>query len=226
MKNKSYIGISLVVLIFGIWAVPKIVARFKGNDVVQSDRLNSVETPGKASDLIMIGKAPGFELTDQNREKVSDQSLAGKVYVVEFFFTSCPTICPVMNSNLKTIQDKYFGNRDFAIASITIDPDKDTPEVLKAHADELGITSANWHFLTGDQAYIYEIANKGFKLYASQNPKIAGGFEHAGFFALVDKKGNIRSRIDQFGNPIVYYDALEKEGIRALMEDIKLLLQE
>ena len=208
MNNKSYIGISFIVLIFGIWAVPKIVAKFQ------------------KSDLVEIGPVPAFELTNQNEKKISDKDYLGKVYVVEFFFSTCPTICPKMNESMLQLQEEYYGNPKFGIASITIDPATDTPQVLKEHAEVLGVKHYNWHFLTGDKDYIYNLANKGFNLYAGQNNKAAGGFEHSGLFALVDKKGNIRCRKDSQGNPSLYYDGLEAEGVQAIKEDIKKLLEE
>ena len=131
-----------------------------------------------------------------------------------------------MNASLKEVQQQFNGMKDFGIASITINPENDTPEVLKKHMKELGIISENWNFLTGEKAYIYEIANKGFNMYAAQNSKVNGGFEHSGLFALIDKNGVIRCRKDDFGNPILYYDGLEKSGVTAIIEDIKLLLQE
>lgn len=207
MKNKSYIGISFIILIFGIWAVPKIVDRFK------------------KSDLAEIGAAPSFELTDQNGKKITNKDYDGKVYVVEFFFSTCPTICPIMNQNMLQLQKEYYGNPEFGIASITINPEYDTPQVLKAHAEHLGVKHYNWHFLTGDRDYIFNLA-KDFKMYAGVNKEVAGGFEHSGLFALIDKNGNVRSRKDQFGNPIMYYDGLEESGVKAIKEDIKKLLDE
>lgn len=225
MKNKSYIGISLIILVFGILVVPKIVDSIKNNDVVKSDRLN-VQTKHVESDLVKIGPAPKFTLTDQNNKTITNADYEGKVYVLEFFFSTCPTICPKMNAHLKEVQQQFKGLKDFGVASITINPSHDTAEVLKKHAEELGIDDENWHFLTGDKDYIYKIANKGFNMYAAQNSKVNGGFEHSGLFALIDKEGNIRCRKDDFGNPILYYDGLEKPGIKALTEDIKLLLKE
>ena len=208
MKNKSYIGISFIVLIFGIWAVPKIIAKFQ------------------KSDLVEIGPVPAFELTDQNYKKISDKDYLGKVYVVEFFFSTCPTICPKMNQSMLQLQEAFYGNPNFGLASITIDPEHDTAAVLKEHADLLGVKHYNWHFLTGDKEYIYNLANKGFNLYAGENNKAAGGFEHSGLFALVDKEGKIRCRKDAQGNPILYYDGLETSGVEAIKEDIKKLLEE
>ena len=208
MKNKSYIGISFIVLIFGIWAVPKIIAKFQ------------------KSDLVEIGPVPAFKLTNQENKSISDKDYLGKVYVVEFFFSTCPTICPKMNQSMLQLQEEFYGNPNFGIASITIDPAKDTPQVLKEHANLLGVKHYNWHFLTGDKEYIYSLANKGFNLYAGENNKVAGGFEHSGLFALVDKNGKIRCRKDAQGNPILYYDGLEASGVEAIKEDIKKLLDE
>lgn len=208
MKNKSYIGISFIVLIFGIWAVPKIIAKFQ------------------KSDLVEIGPVPEFKLTNQDNKTISDKDYLGKVYVVEFFFSTCPTICPKMNESMLQLQNEFYGNPNFGIASITIDPAKDTPQVLKEHANLLGVKHYNWHFLTGDKDYIYSLANKGFNLYAGENNKVAGGFEHSGLFALIDKDGKIRCRKDAQGNPILYYDGLDAAGVEAIKEDIKKLLEE
>jgi protein SCO1/2 len=226
MKNKSYIGISLVILVFGIYAVPKIVSRIKGDDVVKGERLDRVSDHSKEAKLHTIGPAPKFDLTDQNNKKITNADYAGKVYVLEFFFSTCPSICPKMNANMVDIQNKFFGNPNFGIASITINPENDTPKVLKEHADLIGVKSSNWHMLTGDRDYILGLSNKGFNLYAGENSKVNGGFEHSGLFALIDKKGNIRCRLDEYGNPILYYDGIEKEGVKAIQQDIEKLLQE
>lgn len=208
MKNLSYVGISFIVLIFGIWAVPKIVAKFKKQE------------------LYTVGLVPDFSLINQNKKTITPKDLQGKVYVVEFFFSTCPTICPIMNQNMKQVQSHFASNPNFSVVSITIDPKTDTSEVLKKHSEQLGITSQNWHFLTGDQTNIFEIANKGFNLYAGQNSQVAGGFEHSGLVALVDKKGNIRCRKDAHDNPIIYYDGLDKKGVSDLKKDIEILLNE
>ncbi|MFZ4680538.1 MAG: SCO family protein [Flavobacterium sp.] len=227
MKNKSYIGLSFVVLVFGIIFIPKIINRIKSDTVVQGDRLDAVSNHKKGeTGLVTIGPVPKFELTDQNEIMVSNKTYLGKVYVVEFFFTTCPSICPIMNRNMIDIQNNFFGNPNFGIASISIDPEHDTPKVMKEHAKILGVKSSNWHFLTGDKDYIFNIANKGFNLYAGEDKNVNGGFEHSGFFALIDKKGNIRCRKDKFGNPILYYDGLDKKGVKAITEDIKKLLNE
>ena len=211
MKKNSYIAITFVILIFGIYAVPKIVKNFTGNQLLQFE------------------KVPAFEFTDQNNKLVSNANFEDKVYVVEFFFTSCPTICPRMNENMVRIQNEFYGNPSFAIASVSIDPEKDSPEVLKAYAKEKGATLKNWYFLTGDKNDVYSFSNDGFRLYAGENKDVEGGFEHSGLFALIDKKGYIRSRTVINGeneNPIKFYNGLDEKEIQWLKEDIKLLLKE
>ena len=212
-KKYSYVGISFIILLFGIYSVRKIVEHFQ-----------------KAA-LHTFNKVPDFEFINQEGKTITNKDFEGKVYVVEFFFSTCPSICPIMNSKMVTIQDKFLGNPEFGIASFSITPDIDTPEVLKAYAKQNKITHKNWHLLTGKgDKVVYDLSNQGFKLFAGKGDGEHGGFEHSGLFALVDKNGYIRSRYDEFGNPIMYYRALEEntfsDQINQLKEDIKLLLNE
>lgn len=212
-KKYSYVGISFIVLLFGIYAIPKIVKHFQ------------------KADLAMFTKVPNFEFINQEGKTITNKDFEGKVYVVEFFFSTCPTICPIMNRKMITLQNAFFGNPEFGIASFSITPEIDTPEVLKEYAKRMGITHKNWHLLTGkDEALVYKLSNDGFKLYAGKGTDGHGGFEHSGLFALVDKNGYIRSRYDEHGNPIMYYRALKEntfsDQIQELKEDIKLLLNE
>ena len=211
MKKNSHIIIAFVILIFGIWALPKIMGKFSKKELVKFE------------------KVPDFEFVNQNGKVINNKDFEGKVFLVEFFFTTCPTICPKMNANMVKIQNEFYGNPDFGIASFSIDPEHDTPQVLKAYAKEKGATLKNWHFMTGEKEKIYDLSNKGFKLYAGVNKDVEGGFEHSGLFALIDKKGFIRSRIIKNGeneNPIKFYDGLDAKQIEWLKEDIKYLLNE
>ena len=242
--NYSYVGISFIILIFGIIVVPKIVDRIKNNDVTRTES-RSKEVQMTVSDttplsyLIINGEAKkvmDFQFNNQNGTPISNADYAGKVYLVEFFFSTCQTICPKMNRNLVGIQNTFPNRTDFGIASFTINPDYDTQEVLKAYAQNYGVTNPNWHFLTGEKDAIYDLANTGFNLYAAEVEGADGGFEHSGNFALIDKEGYIRSRTDAFGNPKIYYKGIiseaeqfdedgESEDISALKEDILKLLE-
>lgn len=224
MKKYSYVGISLVVLVFGIWVVSEILSRNSEESLVY------IEIDGERK------KVPEFEFINQNRDTISSEDYLGKAYVVEFFFATCPTICPVMNENLLEVQDAFYGNMEFGIASITINPEEDTPRVLKDYAEELGVKHPHWNFLTGDKDEIYKLANQGFNIYAQESENAEGGFEHSGFFALIDQEGYIRSRTDEAGNPIIFYqgsvprdensgEGHETQQIDMLIEDIGILLK-
>lgn len=239
-KKYTYVWVSLIILIFGIIVVPRIVDRLKSGTVIDMDRMNTVPQKKGLSYVLLNDvkrKVPAFEFINQDSLLISDKDYIGKVYVVEFFFTSCPSICPIMTENLVALQNQFVNEPDFGIASFSITPDYDTPKVLKGYAEKNGITDMDWHLLTGDKEAIYDLANSGFNIFAAEMPDAPGGFEHSGLFALIDRQGYIRSRLDKFGNPIVYYrgaitksmgenDHGEQEQISILQEDIYKLLQE
>ena len=243
--SYSYIGIAFIILVFGILFIPKIIDRISNKDIIRHESRSDFAGDKKStvSDLAFIEingepkKVPAFSFTNQDGKTITNKDYEGKVYVVEFFFTTCPTICPRMNENLIQIQNTFKDFNDFGVASFTINPDYDTPEILKAYADKYGVTNPNWHLMTGDKETIYKLSNEGFNLYSAEDEAAAGGFEHSGNFALIDKNGYIRSRKDNFGNPIIYYrgivseaeqvdDEGVKEEISVLKEDIRKLLNE
>jgi len=231
MNNYRYVGLIIIVIVFGLLFIPKIIDRVANNTQVESNRsvpakpLAYIELNGEAK------KVPQFLMLNQDSLMIGNEDFKGKVHLAEFFFTLCPTICPVMNKNMKVLDDRFGDRQDFGIASFTIDPDNDKPYVLKKYAEAYGVKSQNWHFLTDKKATVYELANRGFSIFAGINPAVAGGFEHQGYFALIDKQGYIRSRVDRFENPIVYYSGLDRDddqmqGVDMLLEDIELLLKE
>ena len=242
--NYSYIGIAFIILLFGIIFIPRIVDRIKNGDVVRNEsRSDQAKDKNKyVSDLAFLEinnqpkKVPSFSFKDQNGNTVTNKDYEGKVYVLEFFFTTCPTICPRMNRNLVQIQEEFKGFDNFGVASFTINPEHDTVEALKAYAESYKITNPNWHLMTGNEEQIYKLANEGFNLYTAKDDEAEGGFEHSGNFALIDKNGFIRSRIVN-GNPIIYYNGMISEAekiddegmseeISILKEDIAKLLKE
>lgn len=191
------------------------------------------------NDLIKIMDVPTFEMTNQYGETITNQDMLGKVYVVEFFFTSCPTICPVMNQNIRAIEDEI-QDPNFGVISITIDPKRDTPERLLQHYKEIQAKSPNWYMLTADRAYIQSVS-KNFNIYVGDSQDDAKSLDHSGQIALVDKQGKIRSRVNGHGIPKIYYSGLNytdpagtqpslggtyHPDIEMLKEDIKKLLKE
>ncbi len=239
-KKYTYVWVSLVILVFGIIFVPKIVNRLKHGDVVRDKRAANANALNPLDFIVNNGqkrKVPDFAFRNQDSLLVTNDDFLGKVYVVDFFFTTCPTICPIMTRNLVELQSTFESEENFGMASFTINPRYDTPTILKKYAEKNGITDLDWHLLTGNQQDIYRLAEEGFYVVANEVEDAPGGFEHSGMFALVDKKGYIRSRKDKFGNPMIYYrgtvtedQGTNKEGepqqITMLKEDIKKLLAE
>ncbi|WP_378185687.1 SCO family protein [Aquimarina sp. W85] len=240
MKKYSYVGISFIVLIFGIIFIPKIVNRVTNTSVTDNNRM-SADNPIANQKLAYIKingvprQVPEFAFLNQDSLIITNHDYKGKVYVVDFFFTSCPTICPKMSRNLVFLQNQLKEYTNFGVASFSIDSKRDTPTRLKIYAENYGISDPDWNLLTGSHDDIYDLANAGFNIYAAENPEVAGGFEHNGFFALIDQDGYIRSRYDASGNPLIYYRGTigveeqqdengEEEQISILLEDIKKLL--
>ena len=245
MINKRNILIIILLIVFGLVFVPRIIDRVKNNDISRSEsrslKLDNFEKNIKPLPYLLMNnerkKVPEFNFVNQNGELVSNNDYIGKVYIVEFFFTTCTTICPVMNTNLIHIQNSFTKFSDFGIASFSINPDYDNVDILNQYANEIGIVNSNWNLMTGDRSEIYKLANDGFNLYTAASSDFIDGFEHSGYFALIDKQGFIRCRNDEFGNPKIYYkgsvnhmDKLDSNGeaeeITILKEDLLKLLNE
>lgn len=160
-----------------------------------------------------------FTFTNQDGDLVTQQDVLGKVYVAEYFFTTCPSICPKMNTNMKKIYEKYKDEPDFLILSHTSDPDNDDPLRLKQYADSMNVNTKKWLFLTGRKDSLYNAARVSYLLDDPKNNAhdINQQFLHTQFFALVDKNGNVRKKI---------YDGLLKEELEELEKDISVLLKE
>ncbi len=244
-RNNSYIGISLIILIFGSIFIPRIIDRIQNNDIVRSDnrssKIDHLITDSEPLAFLEIDgnkkKVPSFDFINQNGKSISNNDFSGKAYIIEFFFTTCTTICPIMNNNLVHLQNNLKNYKNFGIASFSINPEYDTIEILKDYEREYGITNESWHLLTGNKDEIYSLANNGFNLYTASGNQFVDGFEHSGYFALVDKDGYIRCRIDELGNPKIYYRGYiavkdkydidgEEEEISMLQEDLLKLINE
>ena len=132
MNNSlKYIGLILIIVLFGIFSIPKIYERVINSDITDSNRLHSNERLSYLTISDEKRKAPDFILTNQDSILISNEDMSGKVYVLEFFFTRCPDICIEMNQNMKSLDDKFAETDEFGIISITIDPKNDTPSILK-----------------------------------------------------------------------------------------------
>ena len=159
---------------------------------------------------------PDFAFVSQYGDTITAKTLDNKVYVADFFFTSCPTICPKMKVQLKRVYEKFKDNPSVMLLSHSIDPAHDSVPVLKEFADNLGVTGRQWLFVTGDREKIYDIGQTSYMVTAQADSTAPGGVVHSGAFILVDKAKHIRG----------IYDGTTEAGVDKLMADIDRLLAE
>ncbi|MDC0249360.1 SCO family protein [Flavobacteriales bacterium] len=175
-------------------------------------------------------KIVDFSFINQNNEVVVNDSLRGNIYIANFFFTSCPTICPVMTKNMAYVQSKLSVYPNIKFLSHTVDPINDTPErmldyVNNLKAQNVNISLGNWDFVTGDKDELYQIAESYF-VNVSMDSLAPGGFLHSEYFVLIDKEGRVRSGIDQYNNVVGVYDGTNDAQMKDLVNDVKVLMAE
>ena len=171
-----------------------------------------------------------FSFINQNNDTITKDSLTGSIYVANFFFTACPSICPIMTKNMSYLQDKLSVYPDIRFLSHTVDPDNDTPEKLNRYVDlmqqkNININLSNWDFVTGDKDKLYQSAANYF-VNASVDSLAPGGFLHSEYFILIDKQGRVRSGIDKNGNAVGAYDGTNEVQMKDLINDINVLMAE
>ena len=182
------------------WGLPKIVEKEVDGKIVRDTQAHTI---------------PYFAFIDQDSAEVNSETVKNKVYVADFFFTSCPTICPKVKKNTKKVYEAFKSNPDFILLSHSIDPQHDTVGRLAWYATKLKIDSKQWHLLTGDKEAIYTIA-KAYLASALEDQSAPGGFDHSGGLTLVDRWSRIRG----------VYDGLDPKKVDQLIEAIPVLLQE
>lgn len=165
----------------------------------------------RSEPLPVMGEVPDFEFINTDIEQISKKDLEGKVWVADFIFTTCGGICPKMSENLAWIHRSYLLEKDVRLVSVTVNPDYDSPQVMKEYAGKYGADTGAWHFLTGPKETVLNLAYKGFKLGGEDDPIF-----HSPKMVLVDRKSRIRG----------YYDGTDKEEVRKLFKDIARLIKE
>ena len=178
--------------------------------------LRNVEvTALRQRSISAYGTVPGFQLTNQNGQSFGSAQLSGKIWIADFIYTTCPGPCPMISSRMSELQ-KPLQKTDVHLVSFSVDPEKDTPEVLRGYADKLQAEPGRWDFLTGAKPAIYKLSHDGFKLAVSDGSDAQGIPVHSTRIVLVDRHGQIRG----------YYDATEPEAITKLLADTNHLLRE
>lgn len=157
-----------------------------------------------------------FSFVNQDSQIVTKETFRDKIYVADFFFTSCRTICPIMKTQMLRVHDSIKNDPEVLILSHTIDPEYDTVGLLHDFAERLGVSSNKWHFVTGEKDSIYNIAQKSYFATAMEDKTEPDGFIHSGAFLLIDKEGRIRGK----------YDGTKEEDVNRLLGDIQKLKKE
>ncbi|WP_245812745.1 SCO family protein [Belliella buryatensis] len=178
--------------------------------------VNEIELEGKLIQDTIYHKIANFSFTNQEGREISNYTTDGKVYVADFFFTTCPTICPIMKTQMLRVYEEFKDEEQFMILSHTLDPEHDTEELLKEFAEKIGVNDdQTWQFLTGDQEKIFEIGQTSYLTTAMEDKNEPGGILHSGAFVLIDQKGRIRG----------VYDGTKEDQVNRLMRDIPKLLR-
>ena len=170
-------------------------------------------------------KIPPFLFINQSNDTITNSDYDGNIYIANFIFTTCPTICISMTRNMRIIQDKLSMYPNIKFLSHTVNPNYDTPEILKQYATKMRIDESNYNFVTGYKEEIYKIAESYF-VNASEDELAPGGFLHSEYLVIVDKEGRVRSGIDKNGNVLGVYDGTKDFVIKDLIKDVKVLLAE
>lgn len=206
--NKSRIFILVVLMLIGIAFLAYYFFMIKE----QPRKLPRLGNPGH--------KVGAFSFINQDGNIVSDKDVQGKIRVVEYFFTTCEGICPLMNENMTTVFNSFRGDENVIILSHTVDPETDTVAQLKRYADKHEADAKQWIFLTGNRDALYRMALDSYLITAVEDQdyskKVTPDFIHSPYFVLVDKFGSIRGA----------YDGTKMEKVKKLIEDIKELKRE
>jgi len=212
-KFFIFFGLIAAVILFLFYQAlkPKKTLRIYSPSDVNTELVDSLVEHVKINHRIQ-----DWTFVNQNGKTITNKDYEGKIYVADFFFTTCPTICPIMKDNMVWLQNKIQQYPDVMLLSHTVTPDIDTPEVLKAYAVEKGVDDSKWHLVTGDKKDIFYIARKSYLAVKTGSPEELYDMVHTENFILVDKKRRIRG----------FYDGTEQDDVMRLLKDIEFLVKE
>jgi len=215
---SNYKWIGLAIIVWGVISVSLFYSILKPVErlpIYQPASVNSELVDTTIVHKINYHKISDFSLTNQNGETVTQNKYDNKIYVADFFFTTCQSICPIMTKNMKDIQDKLIKDSEVLLLSHTVFPEIDSVEVLKKYAVENQVIDSKWDLVTGDKKEIYDLARKSY-LAAKDNS--FGEYEmiHTENFVLIDKKKQIRG----------FYDGTDSLEVSQLIEDVQILLDQ
>lgn len=198
------------------WFLPILIIAFLLSNCQPHEERLPILSKGKETDGVMVyDQIPDFAFTGQDSNLITNATFAGKAYVADFFFTSCPTICPVMTKNMLRIYERFRDSSELLLLSHTIDPKRDSVARLARYAQNLGVSSDKWFFVTGNKDELYAIADDYFNI-VIEDPTLPAGFDHSGRFILVDPERHIRA----------YCQGTDSAEVEQFIKDIEILLDE
>lgn len=214
MKNKKY---QKVVILISILLLPSLFYLFLHTGVNNFKRLPIIGPKEvSAQGDTIYHSIPDYSFVNQNGKTVNQEYYKGNIYVADFFFATCPTICPQMATHMLELQKHFYDRHDFKLLSHTVNPEQDTVEALRAYADKVHAKDSVWNFVTGEKDKIYDIAFSGYFANAMKDEVAPGGFLHSSNLFLIDKKGRIRG----------IFDGTSTSELNDLMDAIEILYRE
>jgi len=216
MNNKLALIVPGLLLCIGIGVAYTMIKNHRILPIYSPAMINPELVDASKQDVTKGHRIDSFELTNQDGELVTEQDFDGYYYVSDFFFTTCPTICPSMSAQMQRVQDKYMYDEDFKILSHTVQPEVDSVQVLKEYSILYEANPEKWVFVTGDKKVIYDLARKSYFAAVTEGDSGPNDFIHTENFVLVDKEKRFRG----------FYDGTSEESVDQLLVDIEILSQE
>jgi protein SCO1 len=215
-RNKTFIGVFIVFAIVFLTISYSLLKPQIKLPIYSPSMVNPEMVDSTVQHISKYHTIADFEFTNQNGKNISQKDYEGKIYVADFFFTTCPTICPIMQDNMVEIQNHFKDNPNVLLLSHTVMPDIDSVSVLKQYALDKGVLDHKWHLVTGDKRDIYYIARKSYLAVKTDDEGELYDMVHTENFILVDEKRRVRG----------FYDGTSSEEVARLIEDIKWLLSQ
>lgn len=216
LKPSIFTSLGIILLFFALSCEKRTVKVKKLPIYGSRQAVEKTDSDGKTIMDTLYHSIGDFSFVDQDSNTITPKSFDNKIYVTDFFFSTCPSICPKMAAQMLRVYETYENDKRFKILSHTIDPAHDSVQVLKEYAENLGVSASTWHFVTGKKEDLFNMGKKNYMIAVVEDEEAAGGFFHGGHFLLIDHNKHIRG----------IYDGTDSLEVSELIDDIPVLLNE
>ena len=215
-KYGLFASIMLIISLSAVFMFYSVLTPEKKLPIYQPNMVKFQLVDSTIQHIKRFHKIDDFSLVNQNNEIITNETYDGKIYIADFFFTTCPGICPIMKENMIELQDEFINDDDVLLLSHTVTPEIDSVSVLKKYSQEKGVLDSKWNMVTGDKKQIYNLARKSYLVAEDIESPIQYDMIHTENFVLVDSKRRIRG----------FYDGTDSDVMEDLINDIKILKKE